>query len=143
MHLIVGSSTSVAKVFLVGEYQTENTFFDMPSCLETVAQMLFRHNWKERITASLLLPFFNECSCVVYWRDFIQSGVRFQVEVFAIEVIRKRSELDRKSYLTTIWLILSSLVRIRLTSSTSYLLKFEIAGNTQVWSSFDHIKSFG
>ena len=55
--------------------------FEMQTSFWPDAQRWSRHKWRNLVTASLLLHFFDRHSCHRYWNEFSQLFCRFQIEV--------------------------------------------------------------
>ena len=51
--------------------------FEMHICVWPGAQTRFRHKWSKLVAGSLLLQFFDGCSCLGHWNEFLSA--MFQV----------------------------------------------------------------
>ena len=63
--------------------------FEMQTCLGSGSQLMFRYKWRNLGTASLLLPFIGDCSCVatsfiVYWIEYFVSGGQLVARNFLV-----------------------------------------------------------
>ena len=63
------------------------------------AQMLFRHKWKIWYTASFLLRYIGEYSCVVYKNGFFSSvGQVFWIEVFSYSSVTETFAIEFQNW---------------------------------------------
>ena len=95
--------------------------FEKHTCLWPGAQILFRHKWIKLPTASLLLHFVDEYSCLGYWNEFFHLCFRFWMNFLRIAPLRKSFQLDSGKDLSTNEMIFEFFVEIRLFWLTSCL----------------------
>ena len=96
--------------------------FEMHTCHWPGAQIWFRHKWRKLVTASLLLFRIEWYGCLRYCNEFFFSCVSgFRLKFSRMALWRRRLQLESKSDLVTIGLILVFVVGNCLLSWTSYL----------------------
>ena len=101
MHLLLGNPAHAWNVFLACKEKEKSELFALNTCLWPAAWKLFKDKWRKLATASLLLQYVDENSCLG-WRNVLSGCVLgFRLNFAPIALLRKRFQLDSKADLVT------------------------------------------